>query len=211
MDLPIPIDANGATDDSATAPLLRPNQRLRLVRKEYPSRGAAENALGRAAKNEFSDPRVPIRTHYKQVDLVFADIRLKNIPNCSPIGLHVLGDDFHTMSRQMSRQFRNRLRFVDWLVVDDGEDPYVFRLLEKGQGILDRTRSGTARIPGHRDSFQGRGQFAFGVIWKDQNWPTRLKYQLLCGVSLDCDRLAERHHGEVAESCFMDKSPWNFK
>jgi hypothetical protein len=40
---------------------------------------------------------------------------------------------------------------------------------------------------------------------------TILKYQLLCGVLLDCDRLAERHHGKVTKPCFIDNSPWNFK
>jgi hypothetical protein len=42
-----------------------------------------ENALGRTAENEFPHPRVAVRTHDEQVDLVLADICLEHVADRS--------------------------------------------------------------------------------------------------------------------------------
>jgi hypothetical protein len=83
--------------------------------------------------------------------------------------------------------------------------------LEQRKGIRDRPRRGPTEIPGHPNVSEGRGQFALGVIGKDQNWSTELEHKVLRGVLLDCDRLPQRHNGKVTESCLNDNSPWNFK
>src|SRR6516225_9261534 len=79
-----------------------------LVREKYPTRGPVKHALGRAAKNEFSKPRVAIRTHDKEIDFVFENIRAEHIANRAAIALHLFGDDFHSMAYQMLGELGQR-------------------------------------------------------------------------------------------------------
>jgi len=63
-----------------------------------------KNALGSAAENKFSDPRVTICPHDKQIDFVFGDIVFEDMPDRLPVRLDVFRNRFDAMSCEVLRQ-----------------------------------------------------------------------------------------------------------
>src|SRR4029077_4008979 len=72
-----------------------------LVGKQSPSWGMTEDAPGGASEDEFSQTRVPVRTHDEEIDRVFAYIFLERAGNCCPIASHIFSNGVHTMSNQV--------------------------------------------------------------------------------------------------------------
>ena len=68
-----------------------------------------KDALGGAAKNEFSDPRMTVRPHDQQIGLVLGVVVLEDVSDRVPVGLDVLRNHFDAGSRKVLRQPTSRL------------------------------------------------------------------------------------------------------
>jgi hypothetical protein len=99
----------------------------------------AEDTSSCPSEDEVPQARVPVRTHYKQINFTIANIFLEYVGNCFTVGLHIFSNGIHVMSHQLGCEPCLSLRFGG-LAVNDAENSHLLRLLKNRQGIDDCPR-----------------------------------------------------------------------